>query len=46
METHLMPRYTDIENTGLPAVPDLRDDADRQECLEEVLSHRLPPTDD
>ncbi|WP_269782712.1 hypothetical protein [Halobacterium wangiae] len=42
-----MPRYTDIENTGMPVVPDLRTDADRQQCLEEtVQSHRLPPTDD
>jgi|AntDeeMetagen681_2_1112603.scaffolds.fasta_scaffold02087_2 hypothetical protein len=41
-----MPRYTDIENTGLPVVPDLRPDADRDEWHEEARSHRLPPTDD
>ncbi|UWG48917.1 hypothetical protein HSRCO_2656 [Halanaeroarchaeum sp. HSR-CO] len=46
-------RYTDIENTGLPAVPDLRTDAedtdDRYEYLAEaVWSHRQTldqPTD-
>ncbi|MFW6265743.1 MAG: hypothetical protein ACOC2A_03090 [Halanaeroarchaeum sp.] len=45
-------RYTDIENTGLPAVPDLRtapDDTTRYEFLAEtVWSHRQAldqPTD-
>ncbi|MFB6071240.1 MAG: hypothetical protein ABEJ76_09470 [Halanaeroarchaeum sp.] len=41
-------RYTDIENTGLPAVPDLRDEPtdtdDRHQFLAEaVWSHRIEP---
>jgi hypothetical protein len=39
--------FTDTENTGLPVVPDLRDDHDRRESLAEtVQSHRLTPTTD
>lgn len=43
-----MPPYTDIENTGAPVVPDLRDDYDRETWLDEtVRSHRLDePSDD
>ena len=40
-------RYTDIENTGLPAVPDLRtestDDERYENLSETVWSHRQIP---
>jgi len=37
-----MHEYTDIENTGLPAVPDLSGRADPLEMIDEaVWSHRI-----
>ncbi|GGL48658.1 hypothetical protein [Halocalculus aciditolerans] len=37
-----MPEYTDIENTGLPVVPDLTGRTDpREEMTESAWSHRL-----
>ncbi|MFB6094411.1 MAG: hypothetical protein ABEJ77_05685 [Halanaeroarchaeum sp.] len=40
----MSPRYTDIENTGLPAVPDLRTDPTDKtrfdDLAETVWSHR------
>ncbi|GAA0648119.1 MULTISPECIES: hypothetical protein [Salarchaeum] len=37
-----MSEYTDIENTGAPAVPDLTNTTDPREDYDEtVLSHRI-----
>jgi len=38
-----MQHYTDIENTGTAAVPDLTNETDPREDYDEtVLSHRIP----